>query len=312
MQSVNLSRADLNLLVVFDAVARARSVTGAADALALSQPAVSHALNRLRELVGDKLFVRGRGGLILTPRAEAMVAPVRDILTGIGGLLAAPPFDPAATARRFRVAASDYAMLTVVPGLTRALRAAAPGAILEIEHVGLGSLERLETGGIDVALWGSTVPASPYKSAELFRERFVGLICARHPLAIAAGQGKLTLDGFLAFPHVMVTFRDPRQSPVDARLMELGRSRRIGVVSPNFAANIALLPGSDLIMPLPSRLAPTAQRDLVRFELPLDVPDYSYSAVWHRRLDGDPACTWLRRLIAAAVNPIAAIPRRTG
>ena len=101
-----MSRADLNLLIVFDAVARTRSVTGAAGELSLSQPAVSHALRRLRDLLGDPLFVRGRNGLIMTPRAEACVVDVDTILAAVGRVIGGDTFEPASTKRIFRIAAS--------------------------------------------------------------------------------------------------------------------------------------------------------------------------------------------------------------
>ena len=142
---------------------------------------------------------------------------------------------------------------------------------------------------------GADPPGSPLKSQELFRERFTGLLCARHPLAVKAGQNAVSLDDYLAFPHVMVSFRDPRQSPIDARLAELGRKRSIAVTTPNFASNVASIRGTDLIMSLPSRLAANTDRgDLIQFDLPLDVPDYPYSLLWHTRSDQDQAMIWMR------------------
>ncbi len=306
MHETNLPRADLNLLVVFDAVARTRSVTLAAERLSLSQPAVSHALNRLRTLTRDPLFVRGRDGLVLTPRADVMVVPVSDILAAIARIVVAPEFSPADTVRRFKVGASDYSMMTVVPGLVRAVRAQAPSGSLEIVQFGANVLALLESGELDMAFWGATAPPSPFLSAELFREHFVGLVCARHPLAIKAEQGGVALNEYMSFPHVIVTFLDSRQNPVDARLAELGLKRKIGLVSPSFAANAACLHGSDLIMSAPSRFAANArQSGLVSFKLPFNVPDYPYSVVWHRKTDEDPAVRWLRDLAIQADRPHA-------
>lgn len=297
---MHLERVDLNLLVVFDAVASAGSVTRAAKQLSLSQPAVSHALNRLRDLMGDPLFVRSRGGLAPTPRGESMVAPVRDILAAIGSVLTAPGFDPSSTTKRFCIGASDYSMMTVVPELVRRLRARAPAARLEIRAMGRDSLEELESGDLDLAFWGATPPGPPFESQQLFFERFVGLLCERHPMAIKAAQGALTLEEYLGYPHVLVTFRDPRQSPIDARLAEIGRSRTVAVVTPSFASNVASLRGTDLIMSLPSRLAANSDKHgLLQFELPLAVSEYPYSFVWHRRTNEDPAIDWLRTMTAS-------------
>jgi DNA-binding transcriptional LysR family regulator len=305
MHQKNLSRADLNLLVVFDAVAQTRSVTVAADALSLSQPAVSHAVKRLRTLMGDPLFVRGRDGLVLTPRAEGSVAEVKAILAAIGRVLKTERFDPARTARSFCIAASDYAMMTAMPAIVCKLRAVAPQASIDVAHIDADLLPRLEKGELDIAFVGASHPDGPFLSRELFRERFVGLVCQRHPLAIKAGQGSLTLKDYLAYPHVAVTFRDPRRSPIDAKLAELGKQRRVAMFTPNFAANIASLRGTDLIMSLPSRLASFAnEQGLVLFKLPIMVPDYPYLMTWHRRSDDDPALMWLRDLVIKATASI--------
>lgn len=306
MHETNLSRADLNLLVVFDAIAQTRSVTGAAEAMSLSQPAVSHALKRLRTLMGDPLFVRGRDGLVLTPRAEGSVAEVKAILAAVGRVLKTEGFDPTTTARSFRFGASDYAMMTTIPAIVGKLRAVAPQASIDVAHIEADLLPRLEKGELDLAFVGASHPDGHFLSRELFRERFVGLVCQRHPLAIKAGQGALTLKDYLAYPHVAVTFRDPRRSPIDAKLAELGKQRRVAMVTPNFAANIGSLRGTDLIMSLPSRLAsPAHEQDLVLFKLPLKVPDYSYLMIWHRRSDDDPALMWLRDLVSKATASMA-------
>jgi len=304
MHHTNTPRIDLNLLVVFDAVAHTHSVTAAAERLALSQPAVSHALNRLRDVLHDPLFVRGRTHLILTPRAEALVGPVREILAAVTVVLTPASFDPATSTRVFRVGASEYAMSTLIPSLVRALRLLAPATVLEVLAADARSLVQLESGELDCISWGATPPEAPFLSRELFRERFIGVLCTGHPLATKARQGALTLDDHLAFPHVMVGLRDPRLSPVDAKLAEIGRSRKVGIVTPSFASNVASLRGTDLVMSIPSRLASSAAApDLVMFDLPLDVPDYPYSLVWHQRTAADAACNWLYGMIASNLDP---------
>ncbi|MBM3646154.1 MAG: LysR family transcriptional regulator [Alphaproteobacteria bacterium] len=312
MSELNLNRADLNLLVVFDAVARTRSVTAAAERLSLSQPAVSHALKRLRGLMRDPLFVRGRDGLVLTPRAEARAPEIAAILGAVGRVLATESFDPATTTRTYRLAASDYATMTVIPSVVGRLRTAAPHAGIDVYPADGDLLPRLERGEVDVAFVGVARPGGRFVSHELFREHFVGLVCERHPLAIRAGQGRLTLKDYLAYPHVVVTLRNPRQSPIDAKLAKLGRTRRVAMVTPNFAANIASLRGTDLIMSLPSRLVSLTDRHgLILFELPLAVPDYPYFMSWHRRTDDDPAMVWLRGQVIEAFRSATGATRVT-
>lgn len=295
MNAIHSNRLDLNLLEVFEAVAATGSTTLAADRLAISQSAVSHALNRLRDVIGDPLFVRGRGGLAPTPHAASMIPRVRELVHNARAVMTPSRFDPNSSPRRFKVGASDYAAVTTVPDLVRRVRALAPDVSVEALPISGGVLNDLETGELDIAFIGAEPPSAPYLSRELFRERFVGLICPRHPLALKAGQGALSLDDFLAYPHAMVTFRDPRLSPIDAALADMGRHRRVALVTPNFASIVTSLAGTDLLMSMPSRLANiAASQELVRFELPLAVPDYPYSVIWHRRTDADPACAWLR------------------
>ena len=298
MHKMNRDRPDLNLLVVFDAVARTGSVTKAADILALSQPAISHALNRLRDLVGDPLFVRSREGLVPTPRAAKMMAPVSGVLQSARTALADERFDPLTSTAIFRVGVSDYAALTTVPKLVRALRSHAPNARLELSPVDDRTLEKLESGALDCTFWGAPPPGAPFREQELYRERFVGIMCQSHPLARRDPAKRITLKEYLAFPHVMVAFRDQHMSPVDEALAKIGRKRNTVITTPGFGSIMALLPGSDLVAALPSWLSEaTKNLGLKCFDLPIAVPEFSYSLVWHRRKDSDQACSWLRRII---------------
>lgn len=298
MHQTNIKRIDLNLLVVFDAIARGRSVTAAASQLSLSQPAVSHALKRLRDLVGDPLFVRSRTGLVATPRAAAMTHPVRQLIEGAQEVLISQEFDPATTTQTYRVGASDYSMLTVVPKLVELLRSRAPGSKLEVRGLNERTLPELDSGEIDIAFWGDTVPDSPFIGRTLFRETFIGLICASHPLVKKARQRKIRITDYLAFPHMRVSFGSPGPSPVDAALAKRGLQRTIAVVTPNFASNVAALPGSDLILSIPRRLLSQADvQRVVTFALPLSVPAYRYSVLWHKRTEADQSLRWFRESI---------------
>ena len=292
---MNIRRIDLNLLLVFDAVSRSRSVTAAADQLALSQPAVSHALKRLRDIVGDPLFVRSRAGLVATRRAEEMILPVRRLIEGARDLLVNGEFDPATTTQTYRVGASDYSMLTIVPKLVEFLRSRAPESNLEVRSIDGGTLSDLENGEIDIAFWGHKIPDQSLMRQTLFREKFIGLICRNHPLAKKARQKKITIKDYLAFPHIRVSFGSPQQSPVDEALAKRGLKRKVAVATPNFASNVASLPGSDLILSIPRRLLGQAEAShYVTFTLPLTVPAYPYSVIWHRRTENDRSLQWLR------------------
>ena len=304
MNDMNINHFDLNLLVVFDAVARTRSVSRAAEELSLSQPAVSHALRRLREAMSDPLFVRGRSALTLTPRAKEVARPIANILTEARRVFARSQFDCASLARRFRIGASDYAMMALVPGVARALRDSAPDSDIEVAPVGTDTFDRLEAGDLDLVFWGAAPPRGPFVADELFRESFVGLIGARHPLAKAAGSGSIDLDQFLAYPHIVASFPGSSRSPVDKALADLGRARRIGLSTPSFAASVAALRDSDLVMSAPSRLVPAlAVSDVVEFVLPLSVPRHPYWLVRHRAGEADTSARWFRELVKRATAP---------
>ncbi len=292
-------RPDINLLIVFDAVAETKSVTVAARKLALSQSAVSHALNRLRDVLGDPLFTRCRKGLLPTAWATSMIAPVRDVLACVDALMANRSFDPATVARRFRLGASDYATLTLVPNLVRRLRKLAPNILLEIVPVGADTLAQMEDGRLDLSFWGTAPPPAPFITQELFREHYVGLMATDHPLMRGKARARVTVSQYLAYPHITVSLRDPGQNVVDQCLSKLGRSRKIMTVSHSFGGNMQCLRDTDLIATLPSRLcAGDMMQGLVKFKLPILVPDYGYSVCWHRRVDGDAGVQWLKGRLA--------------
>lgn len=306
MHETNINRLDLNLLVVFDAVYAHRSVTGAARKLALSQPAVSHALGRLRDVTGDVLFVRAGRGLTPTPRADVLAGPVRDALGVLARAMQPATFDPVRADRVFRIGVSDYALVTLGLPLMRLVRRAAPGVVLEFRSWEERSPELLETGALDAAFWGGGEPVAPLQSSLLFRGGMVGVLCAGHPLAASAEAGVLSLNDYLAYPHILASWRPPHRSPIDAVLEGMGRARRIAVVTPHFAANIAALRGTDLILTLPQRLLPALDmRGLVSFTVPLTLPDYAYRLIWHPRSDGDPGLIWLRGSVRRAVDEAA-------
>ncbi len=291
-------KTDLNLLVVFDAVARAGSVTGAAVRLSLSQPAISHALNRLRDLLGDPLFTRKGRGLVATPRAMALMVPIRDALQSIEGLMAPVEFDAASEARCFRIGASDYASLTLVAPLLRKLRDEAKLVTLDIVPVGNDTLLRLESGLLDLSFWGTVPPEGDFRHAALFREHYVGLVCSRHPIIKGQKVPKVSLEQYLSYPHAVVSLKDPGRNAVDETLAKFGKRRKIGIATQSFVANVHFLEGSDLIAAMPARLCEGARAaGLVAFKLPIAVPDYEYGIVWHRRTDADAAFIWLRKAI---------------
>lgn len=303
MHETNLSRIDLNLLVVFHQVADCRSVTAAADRLSLSQPAVSHALNRLRHLFGDPLFVREKGGLGLTRRASDLVEPVRQALDAVDVALRPRTFDPGATTRRFRLGVTEYTAITLLPSVAHALHVQAPHAGFSFEAIDASSLEQIAKGEIEALFWGTTRPPKPFVVSELFREKQMGAISARHPLAARARSGSLSLEDYLSYKHWRVNYAASVPNLIDTTLEVMGVARRISVETATFGGNTALLEGAPLILTLPSRvLGGSVGKDVVVFPLPFVVPDFVYYLVWHPRTERDPGSAWLRSQIIRTVQ----------
>lgn len=302
-------RQDINLLAVFDAVAQSGSVTAAARALSLSQPAVSHALNRLRDMVGDRLFTRSGRRLLPTPHAETMIGPARAVLDQAAKLLAPGSFAPETSTRRFRLAASDYAALTLVPPIAHALQSLAPGITLDIVAVTAETPSHLENGQVDVSFWGTSPPHGRYQYRNLFSEHYLGIARQGHPVFGPSAGGPVSLEDYLAYSHVVTSLRDPGRNAVDHALADLGRARHVRLVTQSFVANIQCVRASDIIATLPSRLCGAALLNGARtFPLPLAVPDYDYGLLWHERTEMDHGLRWFRGQIArCALQPVDAL-----
>ncbi len=297
---VNTKRADLNLLSVFNAISQTGSVSAAAELLSLSQPAVSHALNRLRKLTGDPLFVRGGGGLLATPRARDMRSAAEQTILSAQTLLMPASFDPSFDARSFRIASSDFSTMTLVPPLLQAVRKKAPNCTIELASIGASTSRQLESGALHCAFWGIEPPLGPFASIKLFDEKLAGIICGTHPLAERARRGSLALDQYLAFPHAVVSYGVSSGNPVDSALRQKGLARQVRYVGQSFAGNLNAISGTNLIMSLPSRLLPhAAGMGFVSFELPILLDPYPFSLIWHARTEADAALRWLRSEIAA-------------
>lgn len=299
MRQVDLSSVDLNLLKLFDALVRERSVTRAGLHLGLSQPATSRALGRLRAMLGDRLLVRGRLGLELTPRGEALAGPVSRLLDDVRGIVAPDVFDPARATGRITIAAHDHLSLTVLAGLVARFERHAPGLSLHIappmgDNVGL-----IEQGSADLALGlFETAPGSLHRRS-LYTDDFVGLVRAFHPVL----DGGLSLERYLALRHVAVTISGVGESAVDAALSACGHARHVALRVPHFLAGAMLVADSDMILTLPGRLARrlTEKLPLAIVDLPLQVPSVAPAMIWHERVHGDPAHVWVRQQLVDVV-----------
>jgi DNA-binding transcriptional LysR family regulator len=309
MQGMNWGAFDLNLLIVFDAVMQERSVTRAGSRIGLSQPAMSHALNRLRHMLKDELFIRTPDGMVPTPRAEALAQPLRHALSEMQLALEPAAFDPAASDRRFVIVADNYAAVVLTPPLVAAVSAAAPGVRLDIRPSGtLDIVDRLDRGDLDLALDRIDSPAERFDAAPLLEDSFATVMRQGHP----AGRRKLTAAAFAALPHLEISSSRVDTSFIDHWLAEQGLTRRIALRVPYISA-APILAKSDLVATFTRRIAHEFVRNhpLQIREPPYDSPRVRTVMLWHRRLDRHPGHRWLRDIILSVAKELAAAPSFT-
>ncbi|WP_190241491.1 LysR family transcriptional regulator [Pseudomonas glycinae] len=298
-QMNDLRRIDLNLLVILDALLSEQHVTRAAERLHLSQPAVSHALARLRDLLGDPLLVRAGSGLVPTARALELAAPLAETLAQVQSLLAPNTFDPASARRTFRLAMSDYGAALILPGLIRTLRAEAPGIDLQISHASReGMVEGLLNGDIDLA--AGVLPELPgeLRSTPLFEERYV---CLLDRQSLTAG-GVLDLPTYLSRPHVLLEMRGSGTPEIERTLTALRERRRVAISLPHWSVAPRFISGTDLILTVASRaLNEVDDESLIVLPPPFEIAPFTFVSAWHKRRCGDQALNWLNRRIEQGI-----------
>ena len=305
MHQVDLSSVDLNLLKLFEALVRERSVTQAGLRLGLSQPAASRALGRLRTMLGDRLVVRGKLGLELTPRGEALAGPVAKLLDDARGIVSPAIFDPASARGRVTIAAHDHLSLTVLAGLMDRFERHAPALSLHIAQPAGDNVRLIEQGGADLALGiFEALPGSLHRRG-LYADSLVCVMRADHPV-VAEG---LSLERYVSLRHVAVTISGVGESAVDVALSARGFTRHVALRVPHFLAGATLVADSDMILTLPGRLARLlAQRlPLALLDVPLQLAPLSPSMIWHERLHRDPAHVWVRQQLVDAVASFNAL-----
>ncbi|ELW1647920.1 LysR family transcriptional regulator [Enterobacter oligotrophicus] len=291
---VDLRTLDLNLLKALDALLDERSVTRAAARLALTQPAVSGMLNRLRDAFDDPLFIRAPHGIVPTLRAEALAAPVKRILADIDVLLQPVTFEPGSANLTFTLAATDYALRAVIVPFIAALKVQAPAIRVRVVPVEPDRLvAQLEQGKIDLALLTPHTTPDELHSRALFDERYVCMMRVDHPDA-----GKpLTLDRFCALEHVLVSYEgESFHGVTDDALASVGRERHVGLSVSSFLVLPEVLAVSDMIAVVPERMAENRVGIYV-CDTPVSVQGFTKSMAWHGRAHRNPAQVWLRGLL---------------
>jgi DNA-binding transcriptional LysR family regulator len=278
---------DLNLLVVFDAVEQEKNLTRAGLRLGMSQPAVSHALARLRHLLKDELFVRTPSGMYPTPRAERMIGPVRAALQELQVTLESDEFDASQASTSFSIAVNNYAARAVVPTLAHRVAQLAPAVVLEVRPIGmLHVLDQLDAGGVQLALCALTEGGDRFKCVGLLDDEYVVILSDNHRMA---KQPDMTIEEFAALPHIGITSSGDDTNFIDDALADRGLSRFMPAKVPLHSLVPVLVNSLIAICPLVMR------------PLPFPSPRVGLSMIWHRRLDNHPAHRWLRGTLRSSV-----------
>lgn len=297
---------DLNLLRVFDAVMTEQNLTRAANRLAMTQPAVSNALKRLRDALGDELLIRTAHGVKPTPRAETLWPTVRRTLSDLEEAVTPTRFDVSKARATFRMAMADATAVLWLPSLVRSIESEAPG--LNVRMVPLTTREprpMLLRGDIDLAIgfFPGVVaqlaggPDTPIRHERLYSGQYVCVMRKHHPLAKAV----LTLDAYCAANHLLVSFSGRAHGLTDEALAQVNRERRILLTVNQFFTAGRVVANSDLITVLPRHLiASTGMTGaLIAKELPFKLPDVHVDMLWHERDARSPAHKWLREHLTA-------------
>ncbi|HEX9720939.1 MAG TPA: LysR family transcriptional regulator [Ramlibacter sp.] len=309
----NFRTLDLNLLRVFDQVMAERNLTRAARNLAMTQPAVSNALNRLRDAVGDKLVARSGYGVEPTPRALALWPAIADALRQMEASLTPGEFVASEAATTFVLGMADATAAELVPGLVEIIERDAPGVSMRVLPLTTRDPRRLlDEGHMDLAagffplvLADLTAQSqgggmAPFDHQRLFAGEYVCVMRKGHPLA----SGPLTVKRYCAARHLLVSFSGRPYGMVDEALASLGRKRRVVITANQFFTAGRVVAGSDLLTVLPRHFVNITgmAHEFVLRDLPFDVPPVLVDSLWHRRQGQRSDHAWLRLAVAAAAH----------
>jgi DNA-binding transcriptional LysR family regulator len=310
-ETMNFRTLDLNLLRIFDTLMSEGSLTRAAEVLAITQPAASHALKRLHQAIGEALFVRNAYGMTPTPKAEALWPQVRGALAALQQALAPGEFDPRTQAVNFRLAMTDATASLLTPALVANIQREQALCNLRVLPLTTRDPRRLlEQGEADLALGHfpeavtallAAGPDAALRHARLYDTRYVCAMRHDHPLA----SQPLTLDAYCSAHHLLASSTGRPQGYVDQALTALGRQRRVVLTVNQFFTAGRVVTQSDLLTVLPLSFLPATgyQDELVVRELPFDMGAVHVTMLWHMRRDAEPAHRWLRALVQLGARP---------
>lgn len=297
---INLAKVDLNLLVAFDALMTERSVTKAAARVGLGQSAMSHNLARLRTLFEDELLTRSATGMQPTPRALALVDPVRIVLANIEALVNRDDqFDPKTADRIFRIGLPDSMEVLVGPKLLSHVCAEAPGIRFRFYSTDERRLlDEIDAHHIDLGIGIGTFPGGQthHKRRILSNDTYLCMFDAEK----TGLKPPISLEDYLRLPHILTSLRRGERGVVDDALSKLGLARKIAVVTPRFVAVPLLVASSPVVTTMHARLARyfAGRLNLALSPPPIELPEVTMSLLWHASYDSDPGHAWLRKTIA--------------
>lgn len=308
MNSVH-NQIDLNLLHIFEAVMMELNVSRAAERLNMTQPAVSHALRRLRRITNDELFLKVPSGVSPTPKALELWGPIREGLVHIRLALSPPSFEPSSSMQTFTLAMADYSVALFLPKLLPILAHSAPNINIRIvPNTNINAAKLLEQSEIDLAMGRFYRSTVRLRVQEIIGDRYICIMRKDHPLA----HKRLTLKQYIKADHLLVTLTGEATGLVDKQLREMDLSRRIALTVNQFTLVPELIAGSDLISAIPLRMVERNpfRTDLHITELPLKIAPAFLQMMWHERSQVDPAHEWLRSQLFEIVQdlPTVTIP----
>ena len=302
---MNFAAFDLNLLRVFDALMHERGVTRAGLRIGLSQPAVSSALNRLRAILDDQLFVRVGAQMVPTPKAEDVAPAIAESLARLeAALFGDVRFDPAEADRTFTLQGADFFSVLLMPGLSRRVAAEAPSVRLRMLDTARGDIERLlRDDVIDISLEPLIAMPDWVASEHAIFSPFLVIATPGHPALLDVPPGEpIPLDLYCALPHAMRSVDGGMAGVIDEGLARVGRSRRVVLALPNFQGVATTVAEGDLIAAIPEQFARAyaSRLGLALYPMPMPTAVPEIRMYWRKRNTANPAHAWLRRLVLDA------------
>ncbi len=313
MQIPNFRTFDLNLLRIFDEVMAERSLTRAARNLSMTQPAVSNAMRRLRETLGDELLRRSGQGVEPTPRALALWPSVREALNQLQELLSPSVFVPAEANTTFVLTMADATAAEIIPGVVDIIEREAPGVSIRVVPLTTRDPRRLldeESADLAIGYFPAVLAdltarsqageAVPFAHERMYDGQYVCVMRRDHPMA----SGPFTLNRFCSARHLLVSFSGRPFGFVDEALISLGRQRRVVLTVNQFFTAGRVVANSNLLTVLPRHFLGVTgiEEQLVLREIPFEVPVVHVDALWHRRMQQPSAHQWLRQTVARAAE----------